>query len=169
MVIPEIDNKTGEVIFPEIPSDMVLTHTQYTPSIDERSGRLQFPPIKQDNDSTYVHNVCQTVDEMNTDLEDKPKVILTVGTNAPDEHDENTLEPHLLDYYYTHKLIKQLVEDPDYIPVAIGLHRDEYIYGDTTIIHLNNPRSDYQKFLYEHDIQVTSLLSYLFDDYPPKD
>lgn len=169
MIVPEINNETGEIIFPEIPTDMVLTNTQYTPTIDEKSGLINFPPIKQDNDSTYAHNVCQMFDEINTELTDRPKVILSIGTNANDEHDENILESNLSNYYYTHALLKQLVENPNYIPVAIALHRDEYSYGDTTLIHLNNPRSDYQKFLYEHDIQVSSLLSYILTSYPPSE
>ena len=166
MMVPEIDERTGAVIFPEIP-EVVLTHTQYTPSIDEETGSINFPPIKQDNDSTYAHNVCQMLDEMNTELDNRPKVILTVGTNAADEHDENSLEPNMRDYFTTHNLLKQLLENPNYVPVAIARKRDEYSYGDTTLIHLNNPRSDYQRFLYEHDIQVSSLLSYLFSTYPP--
>ena len=167
MMVPEIDSRTGEVIFPEIPN-VTLLYPQYSPYIDDRTKMVKFPPIKQDNDTTFCHNVCQTMDELNTELEDKPKVLLSVGTNAPDEHDEDTLEPHLIDDFYTHKLLKQLVENLNYIPTSIALNRDEYQYGDTTLIHLNNPRSDNQKFLYEHDLQVSLILAYLISSYPPE-
>lgn len=164
-MIPEVDNRTGEVIFPPIPQ-VTLTHTQYTPSIDDRTGEIQFPPIKQDNDDVYGHNVAQMLEEINTENINKPTILLSIGTNAADEHN---LPYHLLDFYYTHKLIKELVENPNYIPTAFALNRDEYAYGNSTFIHLNNIRSDNQRFLYEHDVQISFLLSQLFISYPPTD
>lgn len=162
-MIPEIDSRTGEVIFPPIPQ-VTLTHTQYTPGINSRTGEIEFPPIKQDNDTTYGHNTAQMLDEINTNSINKPTILLSIGTNAADEHN---FPHHIGDFYYSHDLIRQVVNNPNYIPTALALKRDEYVYGDSTFIHLNNPRSDNQRFLYEHDTQISFLLSKFFTSYPP--
>lgn len=166
MSCPEINPETGEVIFPDIPP-VRLTTTQYTPTIDTNTGEINFPPIRQDVDAPYEQNICQTFDEVNATDVNKPTIILTIGTNSPIEYNNEVLEYHLTDYYYTHKLIKQLTENPNFVPLDIASRRINTTYADTTYIHLTIPRSVNQRFLYEHNLQTSSLLSYFFTSYPP--
>lgn len=155
-MLPTIDPETGKIEFPDIPA-INLTDNQYSPNVNTITGKILFPALKQDNTDIYVHNFCQALDEINTQRANRPFIISAIGTNTNLERDD--LEVELYDYHYSHKLIKQLVENKNYIPTQIASRRDEYTYGDTTFIHLNNPKENNQRFLYENNFQISFLLS----------
>ena len=128
------------------------------------TGKIDFPPIFQDNSEVYEHNICQTFNELNTDEINQPLILSILGTDDPTEIDLEYLDHQ---FFYTHKLLDQLVKDSTYIPTELATQRSETTYDNTTLIHLTNPKATNQQYLYEHNIQISALLSYIMDRYPP--
>lgn len=140
--------------------------SKYTPQIDPESGEVIFPPIKQDDTDVYIHNVLQTMDELNTEKANQPTILLSIATN---DSTELELDQELSDLHYSHKLIKKLSSNQRYIPTDLAAVRDDRTYGNTTLIHLHNNRQENEKYLYEHNLQTTMLLSDVYKKYPPTD
>lgn len=132
----------------------------YAPEINQETGEVIFPPIKQDTDEVFVHNLMQTMDEMNVHDANKPLIILSVGTNYPEELDLDRAP--FSDFYHSHTLLKQLIENPTLVPTDIASQRTNATYGNTSMIHLTNPRNGNARYLYEHNMQISSLLSKLY-------
>ena len=138
--------------------------SKYAPEINQETGEIIFPPIKQDTDEVFVHNFMQTMDEVNVENANKPLILLSIGTNDPEELELDRAP--FTDFYYSHTLLKQLVENPTLVPTNLVSQRTNATYGNTSLIHLTNPRSSNERYLYEHNIQISSLLSKLYTTSP---
>ena len=127
----------------------------YSPAIDEETGAVIFPPIRQDNTEIYEHNLVQALDELNFgNYANQPIQILLFGTNEDKSFDLEEAEYD--DKHFSHKLIRDASKDSSYKPDFIE-NRKDTTYGTATLFHFTEEKTG--KYLYEHDIQISYILS----------
>lgn len=127
----------------------------YSPEVDETTGVVIFPPIRQDNTEIYEHNLLQALDDLNFgNYSNHPVQILLFGTNEMKEFDLKTA--YYTDRHFSHDLIRDASKDYSYKPDFIDNRKDS-TYGTATLFHFTENKTG--KYLYEHDIQISYILS----------
>lgn len=137
---------------------------KYAPKINPENNVVEFPPIRQDYNETFERNYVQTFDEINTMLVNQPLLLLLIGNNSPDEI---VFPPHdITDFYFDQNLIRDMAEHIDKVPTDVAANRKDTTYGNTTLVHLTDPRSGSNKHLYEHNQQQSKMLSRIYMHLP---
>lgn len=128
--------------------------SNYTPEVNADTGEINFPPIKQDNTEVYLHNLAESLDELNEPNPiNQPWHVLIIGRNVTDSL--ALAESDYTEKHYSHELIKNIVVKKQ--ETSIVRNREDVSYGNTNLIHLYDTKKG--EFLYENNIQYSFALS----------
>ena len=109
-------------------------------------GSIKFPTMLLDNVETYLHNLAFTTNELIKDKpEEHPKKLLVIGTAQ--EKDFNCELLGRDDMNYSHKLIKEIEDNPSFLDEN-HLTLTKYQYQNVIIYYLQEEGASEEEGIY---------------------